>query len=95
MNLLELEVTRRVRRVLRAAISSEVKYRFFVYTDCDKQVIAGIINSSSPVKVEIYSHSRSVSFFFHKSTNGKWLLTHFLHPQIKQFARRKTKFSCQ
>ena len=59
--------------MLRAAIRSEVKYGYFMYTDCDKQIIAGMIDSSSPVKVEIYSHSRSVSFFFHKSTNGKWL----------------------
>ena len=58
--------------MLRAAISSVVKYGCFMYTDCDKQIIAGIINSSSPVKVEIYIHSSSVSFFFPKSTNGNF-----------------------
>ena len=50
--------------MLRAAISNEVKYGCFMCTDCDKQINAGIINSSSPVQVEIYSYSRSVSFFF-------------------------------
>ena len=39
--------------MLRAAISNEVKYDCYMYSDCDKQIIAGIINSSNPVKVEM------------------------------------------
>ena len=30
-----------------------------MYTDCGEQIIAGIINSSSSVKVKIYSHSHT------------------------------------
>ena len=52
-----------------------------MYTDCDKQIIAGlIINSGNPVKVEMYSHSRSVLFFSHQTY--QWLMAFypFLHP---------------
>ena len=40
--------------VLRAAISNEVKFACYMYTDCDKQIIAGIkIPASNSVKVEM------------------------------------------
>ena len=57
-----------------------------MYTDCDKQIIAGIINFSNPVKVEMYSHIISVLFFYHQTY--QWLIglfTHFfIHTQIPQ-----------
>ena len=34
----------------------------YMYTYCDEQIIAGIINFSNPVKVEMYSHSISAWF---------------------------------
>ena len=41
--------------MLRAAISNEDKYTYFIYTDCDKKNphFRYIINSSNPVKVEL------------------------------------------
>ena len=44
-----------------------------MYGDCDKQIIAGISNSSKPGKVEIYSDIKSDLFFFHQTY--QWLMT--------------------
>ena len=51
-----------------------------MYTYCDKHIIAGIISFSNPVKVEMYSHTISVLFFFHQTY--QWLMDFysFLHP---------------
>ena len=54
--------------VLGAAISNEVKFACCMYNDCDKQIIAGIINSSKQ-----FSEGRNVDQIcssFIKPTNG-------------------------
>ena len=58
----------------------------YICTYCDKQIIVGIINFSNSVKVEMYSHSISVLFFFHQTY--QWLIglftPFFIHTQIPQ-----------
>ena len=51
-----------------------------MYTDCDKQIIAGIPNASNQEMVEMYSHCRAVLLSLHQTY--QWLMAFypFLHP---------------
>ena len=59
--------------MLRAAISNEVKYGCFIYTGCDKQIIAGVLLRSDVISDINWSSPQIVYDIFIRSEIRRYL----------------------